>query len=101
VCEAVAYCHENSVVHRDIKPDNLLLQDEGKVKLCDFGVSRIMKPEVLFEDAAGTPAFMAPEVLDKVPHLGWPIDVWSLGVLLYIMLCGKLPFQFFSVDELK
>ena len=60
ICEAVEYCHSMNVAHRDIKPDNILLQEEGKIKLADFGCSKFIKGN--FKDKVGSPAFVAPEI---------------------------------------
>lgn len=100
VCHAVEYCHSHSIAHRDIKPDNILLREEGKVKLCDFGCSKVMRPKESFSDEIGTPAFMAPEIFRKEQYHGAPADVWSLGVLLYVMVTGMFPFISTKVDEI-
>ena len=62
ICEAVEYCHSMNVAHRDIKPDNILLQEEGKIKLADFGCSKFIKGKEGFTDKVGSPAFIAPEI---------------------------------------
>jgi serine/threonine protein kinase len=85
VCEAVKYCHHKQVAHLDIKPDNLLLCEEGEIKLCDFGVSRNLTADMI-KDQIGTPAYMAPEIHQRLPFVGWAADVWALGCLLFIML---------------
>jgi len=61
ICEAIKFCHSKQIVHRDIKPDNMLLDDEGVIKICDFGISKRVGREYL-TDFVGTPAFMAPEI---------------------------------------
>ena len=101
--KGLAYCHRHLVMHRDIKLENLLLDDEGVVKLCDFGVSQhLASPDDLIKDQCGTPAYMAPEVFECTKEFsGQQADVWSLGVCLFAMLCGMVPFKGRSVTELR
>jgi len=87
------------VVHRDLKPENLLYEsmtDDSKLKIADFGLSRIIEPEVQMSTVCGTPGYCAPEVLlgQKYTHT---VDLWSVGVIAYILLCGYEPF--FSDNE--
>ncbi|KAL3672361.1 hypothetical protein V7S43_003046 [Phytophthora oleae] len=89
--EALHYCHTNSVIHRDVKPENVLLSGDD-VKLCDFGFARQLNhPEEQASDSCGTPGYAAPEILDGRSY-GLEVDVFSLGVVTYIMLCGYPPF---------
>ncbi|GMI77249.1 phosphoenolpyruvate carboxylase-related kinase 2 [Hibiscus trionum] len=93
----VKYCHEMGVVHRDIKPENILLTTSGKIKLADFGLAmRIVNGQIL-SGLAGSPAYVAPEVL--VGDYSEKVDIWSAGVLLHALLVGVLPFQGDSLKE--
>ncbi|KAG8050190.1 hypothetical protein GUJ93_ZPchr0009g1846 [Zizania palustris] len=93
---AVGFCHTRGVAHRDLKPENLLLDEDGRLKVSDFGLAAL--PEQLRQDGllhtqCGTPAYAAPEVLRKRGYDGARADLWSCGVVLYVLLCGFLPFQ--------
>lgn len=101
VVEGLQYCHAKRIVHRDIKLDNLLLDEDGSVKLCDFGVSKHLKDanEVMTEQC-GTPAYIAPEILKDKGYRGFGVDIWSLGVCLYAMLYGTVPFKANNMSEL-
>ncbi|KAL5206101.1 hypothetical protein ABZP36_034310 [Zizania latifolia] len=93
---AVGFCHTRGVAHRDLKPENLLLDEDGSLKVTDFGLAAL--PEQLRQDGllhtqCGTPAYVAPEVLRKRGYDGARADLWSCGVVLYVLLCGFLPFQ--------
>ncbi|KNC52973.1 uncharacterized protein AMSG_12239 [Thecamonas trahens ATCC 50062] len=90
---AVAYCHGNYLTHRDIKLENLLLDDEVNVKLVDFGFVNEFRPHEVLETACGTPAYAAPELLSAQPYLGPHVDIWAMGVTLYAMVTGSLPFD--------
>ncbi|XP_051187784.1 CBL-interacting protein kinase 16 [Lolium perenne] len=93
---AVGFCHSRGVAHRDLKPENLLLDEDGRLKVTDFGLAAL--PEQLRQDGllhtqCGTPAYVAPEVLRGRGYDGARADMWSCGVVLYVLLCGFLPFQ--------
>jgi serine/threonine protein kinase len=89
----LAHIHCRSVIHRDIKLDNILLDCEKGVKICDFGVSKIIKKGQIIQEQCGTPAYLAPEIIIDKGYEGFFVDIWSLGVLLYAMLCGTVPFK--------
>ncbi len=94
--EAVFYLHsEVSVVHRDIKLDNILIEEGTRmVKLIDFGFSVLTTtPNQRLKVFCGTPSYMAPEITRKMDYEGKPVDIWALGVLLYVMLTGTFPFR--------
>uniref|UniRef100_W8B3F0 Calcium/calmodulin-dependent protein kinase type 1 n=1 Tax=Ceratitis capitata TaxID=7213 RepID=W8B3F0_CERCA len=93
ILEAVDYMHEQGVVHRDLKPENLLYysaDDGSKIMISDFGLSK-MEDSGIMATACGTPGYVAPEVLAQKPY-GKAVDVWSIGVISYILLCGYPPF---------
>ncbi|CAG8708025.1 7615_t:CDS:10, partial [Acaulospora morrowiae] len=96
------YLHENEIVHRDIKPDNLLLSKDDVLKIVDFGVSEIFKGEDKIKKSAGSPAFMAPELC--IAHhgeiSGKAADIWSMGVTLYCLAFGCLPFEEDNIIDL-
>ncbi|KAJ3191072.1 5-AMP-activated protein kinase, catalytic [Irineochytrium annulatum] len=90
---AVEYCHKHKIVHRDLKPENVLLDELNQVKLGDFGLSNIMSDGDFLKTSCGSPNYAAPEVISGRQYEGPEIDVWSCGVILYVMLCGRLPFD--------
>ncbi|KAF5476381.1 hypothetical protein F2P56_008104 [Juglans regia] len=93
---AVGYCHSQGVFHRDLKPENLLLDDNWNLKVSDFGLSAVndqIQPDGLLHTLCGTPAYVAPEVLSKKGYDGAKVDVWSCGVILYVLNAGYLPFN--------
>lgn len=96
----LGHCHCRSVLHRDIKLDNVLLDNEKGIKLCDFGVSKIIKKHQLIREQCGTPAYIAPEIIADEGYEGFFADLWSLGVVLYAMLCGTVPFKAPNMKEL-
>lgn len=89
-----------SIYHRDIKLDNILLDYRRNVKLIDFGFSINWKPTNKLKVFWGTPCYMAPEIISKKPYYGSTVDIWAWGIILYILLVGKFPFQGTSESEL-
>lgn len=90
---AVQYCHRHKIVHRDLKPENLLLDEDLNIKIADFGLSNLMTDGNFLKTSCGLPNYAAPEVISGKLYAGSEVDVWSCGVILYVMLCGRLPFD--------
>ena len=93
----IQHIHSKKVVHRDIKLENILIDFDNNVKICDFGIGKVLENEdELLYDKCGTPMYMAPEIIlanDDNGYKGFPVDIWSSGITLYIMLSGSLPFN--------
>ncbi|RHZ42950.1 hypothetical protein DYB26_004377 [Aphanomyces astaci] len=100
VVSAVMYMHSMQLVHRDIKLENILLDRYGNTKLVDFGFSAVQSTSKPFSTFCGTPCYMAPEIIHRKTYWGQPVDVWSLGVLLFAMLCGYFPFRARNYNDL-
>lgn len=100
ILEGLLYLHRNHVIHRDLKLDNILL-GTNSVKICDFGISRRVEPMEVVRDKSGTPAFLAPEVIAGAGYDGYGSDVWALGVCLYAMVVGMVPFRGYTVKDLQ
>ncbi|XP_011635254.1 serine/threonine-protein kinase SIK3-like isoform X1 [Pogonomyrmex barbatus] len=90
---AVHYLHQQRVVHRDLKAENLLLDADNNIKLADFGFSNEYTPGVPLSTWCGSPPYAAPEIFEGKHYDGPRADVWSLGVVLYVLVCGALPFD--------
>ncbi|XP_052185766.1 CBL-interacting protein kinase 2-like [Diospyros lotus] len=93
---AVDFCHKRGVYHRDLKPENLLLDENGNLKVSDFGLSALTESkhhDGLLHTTCGTPAYVAPEVISRRGYDGVKADVWSCGVILFVLLAGYLPFH--------
>lgn len=93
---AVDYCHSHGVFHRDLKPENLLLDENWDLKVTDFGLSAVtdqIRHDGLLHTLCGTPAYVAPEILAKKGYDGAKVDVWSCGVILFVLNAGYLPFN--------
>uniref|UniRef100_A0A5B7B9Y7 non-specific serine/threonine protein kinase n=1 Tax=Davidia involucrata TaxID=16924 RepID=A0A5B7B9Y7_DAVIN len=93
---AVGFCHSRGVFHRDLKPENLLLDENWDLKVTDFGLSAVknqIRPDGLLHTLCGTPAYVAPEILAKKGYDGAKVDIWSCGVILYVLNAGYLPFN--------
>ena len=99
--EGLKYIHNKNVVHRDIKLDNILIDLTNTIKICDFGVSRQIRPDEMMYEHCGTPAYISPEIFENKGYKGSGCDIWSAGVTLYYMLGGEQPFKASSIEELE
>ncbi|KAL8215156.1 hypothetical protein R6Q57_004605 [Mikania cordata] len=100
---AVDFCHSRGVYHRDLKPENLLLDENENLKVSDFGLSALAESkhqDGLLHTTCGTPAYVAPEVITRRGYDGDKADVWSCGVILYVLLAGYLPFHDSNLVEM-
>jgi serine/threonine protein kinase len=100
ILAGLEYCHSKRILHRDIKLDNILLDESMHVKMCDFGVSRFMTVGEYIKERCGTPAYIAPEVISGKGYKNFHADVWSLGVLMYALTTGTIPFKAKTIPEL-
>ncbi|KAL7302546.1 hypothetical protein TKK_0005182 [Trichogramma kaykai] len=101
IISAVEYCHSTGVAHRDLKAENLLLDAQMNVKIADFGFSNRFAPGERLSTWCGSPPYAAPEVFKGKHYSGPEIDVWSLGVVLYVLVCGALPFDGSTLQSLR
>jgi serine/threonine protein kinase len=95
IVSGVAYAHNQHICHRDLKLENILLKNKNleSVKIADFGLSAFYRPGAALMTNCGTLSFLAPEVFKGTSNAGPPLDVWALGVILFSLLCGRLPFE--------
>ncbi|CAF0968300.1 unnamed protein product [Adineta steineri] len=98
---AVEYIHSKNIVHRDLKAENLLLDSRGNIKVADFGFANIFQPNSKLQTFCGSPPYAAPELYQCLPYSPEKVDVWSLGILLYVFVCGHLPFDSNNLAELR
>ena len=101
IIKGLQYIHKKKIVHRDIKLDNVLIDLTNTVKICDFGVCRILQPGDVMYEHCGTPAYIAPEIFKDEGYEGFSCDIWSAGVTLYYMLAGVQPFKANKIEDLK
>ena len=100
IASALDYCHRNSIVHRDLKIENILISKTGDIKIIDFGLSNLFAPKSSLKTFCGSLYFAAPELLQARQYLGPEVDVWSFGIVLYVLVCGKVPFDDQSMPQL-
>lgn len=100
IASALDYCHRNSIVHRDLKIENILISKTGDIKIIDFGLSNLFAPRTLLKTFCGSLYFAAPELLQARQYTGPEVDIWSFGIVLYVLVCGKVPFDDQSMPQL-
>ncbi|XP_036024600.1 sperm motility kinase 2B-like [Onychomys torridus] len=101
IIAGVSYCHDQGIIHRDLKPDNIMLDGKGKVKIIDFGLGTQVKPGQRLSRHCGAYSFGAPELFLGRLYDGPKVDIWTLGVVLYFMVVGKVPFGAVNIPELR
>uniref|UniRef100_A0A8C9T7I2 non-specific serine/threonine protein kinase n=1 Tax=Scleropages formosus TaxID=113540 RepID=A0A8C9T7I2_SCLFO len=101
IVAAVYFCHCRNIVHRDLKAENLLLDHNLNIKIADFGFSNIFSPGQLLKTWCGSPPYAAPELFEGKEYDGPKVDIWSLGVVLYVLVCGALPFDGSTLQNLR
>ncbi|KAF2089108.1 serine/threonine protein kinase-like protein Kin1 [Saccharata proteae CBS 121410] len=100
IASALDYCHRNSIVHRDLKIENILISKTGDIKIIDFGLSNLFSPKSHLKTFCGSLYFAAPELLQAKQYTGPEVDIWSFGIVLYVLVCGKVPFDDQSMPQL-
>lgn len=97
---ALEYCHKNNIVHRNLSLENILVSQTGDIKIIGFSLSNVFDPSSHLATACGSSYFPAPELLDAKVYAGPGVDIWSFGIVLYVLVCGRVPFDDESIPRL-
>ena len=100
IISGIEYSHKLKIIHRDLKPENVLLDHDLNVKIADFGLSNEIQDGDFLKTSCGSPNYAAPEITEGFYYSGPEVDVWSCGVVLYVMLAGQLPFDADNINSL-
>ncbi|KAI8813048.1 kinase-like domain-containing protein, partial [Cladochytrium replicatum] len=100
IVSALDYCHKSSIIHRDLKPENLLLDQERNIRIIDFGFVNLFDQDDVMKTFCGSPYYASPEMIGSKNYVGPEVDIWSLGVILFALLAGHLPFRDQNTAEL-
>eukprot|EP00730_Choanoeca_flexa_P005513 TRINITY_DN11963_c0_g1_i5.p2 TRINITY_DN11963_c0_g1~~TRINITY_DN11963_c0_g1_i5.p2 ORF type:complete len:618 (+),score=95.81 TRINITY_DN11963_c0_g1_i5:3871-5724(+) len=101
IVSAIQYCHSKGIVHRDLKAENLLLDKDLQIKIADFGFANLYDKDVKLNTFCGSPPYAAPELFQGREYHGPAVDIWSLGVILFTLVSGALPFDGANIKELR
>ncbi|KAJ1847252.1 hypothetical protein H4S02_004391 [Coemansia sp. RSA 2611] len=97
IVSAMDYTHRNCIIHRDLKMENIMLDHEGRIRIIDYGFANTFEWDKQLDTFCGSPFYAAPEMVNGIKYTGPEVDVWSMGVILFFMLCGRTPFEGASI----
>jgi len=100
IISAVDYCHKNCIIHRDLKLENVMIDSDERLRIIDFGFANTFNPDKHLETFCGSPFYAAPEMVNGIRYVGPEVDIWSMGVILFFMLCGRTPFEGENLREI-
>ncbi|PIA18199.1 kinase-like protein, partial [Coemansia reversa NRRL 1564] len=93
IVSAMDYTHRNCIIHRDLKMENVMLDHEGRIRIIDYGFANTFEWDKQLDTFCGSPFYAAPEMVNGIKYTGPEVDIWSMGVILFFMLCGRTPFE--------